>query len=347
MLGDENGASSSTTTRVSMISPEIDARSSKATSQLAVDPRRIGTFTKVGANAKNDKTNQDRGLVCCPFCDASDALLAIFDGHGKLSEKIAAWAVEQLPVLLEARKDELTSGDKSASQVLFQTIVRMDKALLAHEDRALRKAADSAGTTATIVYLHDGKLHVACAGDSRAVLGSDVPGAPATSNRRGGSQPVVALELTTDHKPDEPKERTRIEQAGGSITAASKRQGAARVWAEGCGGMAVSRSLGDGRHKETAGVISDPEIHSVELDVSDRFVIVASDGLWEYVTSQEACDVVAKHLKHAREASAALVKLAEKRWNARAAEKRAGDTRDDITVTVALLPLQAGPTVSA
>ena len=327
------------------ISREINSRTSKS-GPSEFEPRQIGTVTKVGTNTDNTKKNQDRGIVCWPFDgDVDKALVGVFDGHGKASEQIAAWAAQQLPVELEARRHELVG--KGVSAAIFHTMVSMDRTLLANEDPSMRKVVESAGTTATVAYLHAGKeLCVACVGDSRAVLGSDAPAAAGTTadtrtSKRAAGGGLVALDLTTDHKPDAPKERERIQKAGGLVTEASRHQGAARVWAEGCGGMCVSRSIGDRRHKESAGVIPDPEVHSISLHDSDRCLIVASDGLWEFVSSQEAVDVVAKHAKHARQASEALVRLAEKRWNARASEKRSGDTRDDITVTVVLLPLKA------
>ena len=61
-------------------------------------------------------------------------------------------------------------------------------------------------------------------------------------------------------------------------------------------------------------------------------MIVASDGIWEFISSQQACDIVAEH-GHATKACEALVKLAEKRW-----QEEEGSYRDDITCIVVMLP---------
>ena len=72
------------------------------------------------------------------------------------------------------------------------------------------------------------------------------------------------------------------------------------------------------------------------LAEQDLFIIVASDGVWEFIESQEACGIVAKHAD-ATEACAALVKEAQQRW--RVHEK---NYQDDITAAVARLPFLQG-----
>ena len=64
----------------------------------------------------------------------------------------------------------------------------------------------------------------------------------------------------------------------------------------------------------------------------DKFVIVASDGIWEFISSQQACDIVDKH-PNAYDACTELVKTAEQRWR-----DEEGSYRDDITCIVAFLP---------
>jgi len=102
----------------------------------------------------------------------------------------------------------------------------------------------------------------------------------------------------------------------------------------------MSRSLGDGECKRY-GVIPDPEIKQFELrppeilvpeSDGDLFVIVASDGVWEFISSQEACEIVAPH-ENAHRACAALVQQAAQRW-----KENEGNYRDDITAIVVVLP---------
>lgn len=59
-------------------------------------------------------------------------------------------------------------------------------------------------------------------------------------------------------------------------------------------GTAFTRSLGD-EIAETLGVIALPEITSLQLSEDDRFVVIASDGVFEFLTSQAVVDMVAQY----------------------------------------------------
>lgn len=58
-------------------------------------------------------------------------------------------------------------------------------------------------------------------------------------------------------------------------------------------GCAFSRSIGDHVAK-SVGVTSEPEILEWTLTPRDKFAIVASDGVFEFITSQAVVDMVAK-----------------------------------------------------
>ena len=111
----------------------------------------------------------------------------------------------------------------------------------------------------------------------------------------------------------------------------------ARVWLDAsmtqCG-LAMTRSLGD-HLLEDAGVVPTPEMTRYDVAANDKFFILATDGLWEFVSSQEAVDLVVAELaagETADGASRALIQLAAMRWKA-----NEGDYRDDTTVIVAML----------
>ena len=53
----------------------------------------------------------------------------------------------------------------------------------------------------------------------------------------------------------------------------------------------VCRSLGDADLK-LYGVIANPEVTIAELSAADEFLIIASDGLWETLSSQDAVGLV-------------------------------------------------------
>ena len=111
------------------------------------------------------------------------------------------------------------------------------------------------------------RLWIANVGDSRAVLVS----------RRSAAVP-----LSYDHKPNRPEERRRIAAAGGRVVSCF---GVPRV----NGVLAVSRAFGDRHIRPT--IRADPEITERRLVDGDSHLVIASDGLWDVLTNQEAADV--------------------------------------------------------
>jgi len=302
------------------------ATKSARRSSAPFDKAHIGTKTRHGVmpgprGISNAKINQDRGVVCWPFHGSlNEALLCVFDGHGSKGEKASEFCTTQLPELLEKDHDALIADPVSC---LERNICKLDQLLLGGE---LGQTAMSMGTTSNVLYMKGEELWVACSGDSRAIKASRV----------GGK--IVATDLSDDHKPDLPEERARIEAAGGVVTAGGPGGRPSRVWANGRLGLAMSRSIGDGECKKV-GVIPDPEVKRYVLKPpkdgssdGDLFVIVASDGVWEFIGSQEAAELVATK-NHASDACELLVKESAERWR-----REEGNYRDDITAIITFLP---------
>ena len=53
----------------------------------------------------------------------------------------------------------------------------------------------------------------------------------------------------------------------------------------------MSRSFGD-EIVRNVGVICDPEIREIELEEQDKFIIMASDGVWEFMSNREVLEIV-------------------------------------------------------
>ncbi|PON60002.1 Protein phosphatase 2C [Trema orientale] len=133
------------------------------------------------------------------------------------------------------------------------------------------------GSTAVVAVLTPDHIVVANCGDSRAVL------------CRGGR----AVPLSNDHKPDRPDERARIEAAGGRVIYVN----GARV--EGI--LAMSRSIGDQYLKPI--VTSEPEVTFTKREPEDECLIIASDGLWDVLSSELACEVASECLREGTSAA--------------------------------------------
>jgi len=206
------------------------------------------------------------------------------------------------------------------------------------------------GSTSVVVLIRDGILHIVNIGDSRGILASapqpSIPiaasviaaasaGSTTTGNPAPGVSPgqgnlpdadavlthpsVRVRVLTIDHKPDMPKERQRIISCGGRVMStrikgAPHLLGPPRVWLKNAPlpGLNMSRSLGDLIAKQ-AGVISTPHKAIHAIVPSDRALILASDGLWDFVTNEETSSI-ALSTNDTWESAARLARLARSRW---------------------------------
>lgn len=158
------------------------------------------------------------------------------------------------------------------------------------------------GTTATVVFLIGDDMYIAYVGDSRAVV-------CVCGN---------AVRMGEDHRPSREDEGLRIDNAGGIVLHVG---GTDRV----NGVLAVSRAIGDQGLKEF--VVAEPEIFQRKLVGDEDLFVVASDGLWDFVSDQESVDMARKVVTQGgdrtEKAAAELVNLACDR----------GST-DDISVVV-------------
>jgi serine/threonine protein phosphatase PrpC len=177
-----------------------------------------------------------------------------------------------------------------------------------------------AGTTACVALLRDDKLVLSNAGDSRAVLA------------KKSNNTLTAIDLTKDQNPDLPDEQARIERMGGYVSPPPEPGLSARVWLDvDCTqiGLAMARSLGDHAVKPI-GVIAEPVVTFYDIQPEDEFVIFATDGVWEFISSDEAVQIVASNLNRgATKACRALIETAAGKWH-----DEEGDYRDDITALV-------------
>ena len=138
------------------------------------------------------------------------------------------------------------------------------------------KIANSVGCTAVVGLITPTEIFVANAGDSRAVISSK----------------HTAIELSEDHKPENPEEKARIERAGGFVEDNRVK-----------GILNLSRSLGDMEYKQDTALppekqmlVAFPEVRTISRSEDHDFLILACDGIWDCMTSQECVDFVHEDL---------------------------------------------------
>jgi serine/threonine protein phosphatase PrpC len=304
------------------------------------------------------KPNQDSYGVEAPLAGAGRAdaaMFSVYDGHGEFGDLCSQFARDRVHANLTERLQRGQGFDQAYAAAFCDANNQL------HADPRVDDMMS--GTTAVSVIVKDGVLHIGNCGDSRAILISTAPGSSSSggsssggADRRkvGGGKKgrakVVAKALSKDQTPFRRDERERVKKTGARVMTMDQLDGMEpihedwddvelgeqldtigdppRVWAphECYPGTAFTRSIGDAE-AEDLGVCADPELHEHVLAPEDQYVVVASDGVFEFITNQEVADVV-NAIGDPHAACQALVAESYKRWLTN--EPRS----DDITIIV-------------
>ena len=97
----------------------------------------------------------------------------------------------------------------------------------------------------------------------------------------------------------------------------------------------MTRSFGDGMAARV-GVNAIPEIKEFTLTPQDKVIVLASDGVWEFLSNQDVSKIVYPYFlkKNAEGAAENLVRHSFKRW------KKEENVIDDITCIVIFLDVK-------
>ena len=274
--------------------------------------------TQLGSNA----LCEDRfthGKFSSPWKDGNQWMAwAVFDGHAGwdtahlLENQLLAHVRHSLTQVKSTVNAE-SVPDHIAQQAIAQAFVNLDDSIIKTamdvakskaplQDKIKRLAPAHAGSCA-LLSLYDPisrNLHVACTGDSRAVLG-----------QKGADGKWEAIPLSVDQTGDNEEEIARINK---------EHPGEENIVKDGrVLGMMVSRAFGDARWKWPLDfqedsmrkfygtppltprydcltppyLTAEPVVTTTKLDPNRQaFLIMATDGLWYTLSSQQAVDLV-------------------------------------------------------
>lgn len=273
------------------------------------------------------KANQDSFCVCPRFAgEADDHFFGVFDGHGEFGTPCSQFACDR--VCENLAKHRLFREDPP--QALHAAFVSTNVQL--HRYPGIDDSMS--GTTGITVLLRGRTLYAANVGDSRAVL----------AERRGDA--LVAVDLSNDQTPFRADEAARVKACGARVLTLDQLEGIKnpnvqcwggeddddgdppRLWVQNgmYPGTAFTRSLGD-TVAERIGVTAVPEVLVLELSANHPFFFVASDGVFEFLSSQAVVDMVVKY-PDPHEAAKAIVEESYRLW-------LQYETRtDDITIII-------------
>lgn len=196
--------------------------------------------------------------------DEQVSFFGVYDGHG--GEKAALFTGEYLHRIIKATD---AFKQKDYVNALKEGFLNCDQAIL--RDYDMRD--DDSGCAATSVIVSESSIYCGNAGDSRTVMSIN----------------GFAKALSYDHKPSNEGEKTRICAAGGYVDMGRVN-----------GNLALSRGIGDFEFKKNIDLPAEEQVvtcypdviqHNINLE-NDEFIILACDGIWDCLTSQNAVECV-------------------------------------------------------
>lgn len=272
------------------------------------------------------KDNQDAYTIEPTFGDLDDqqAFFAVYDGHGKDGHHCARFASDNLPqmVLNKLKKIQNNSASpKAIKEALNLAHYTTNEAM--HADR--RFDDNLSGTTSISLLLRGRTMYISNVGDSRAIIATRI------------GDRVVAQALSSDQTPYRKDERERVKKYGARILSMDQIEGVEpvhenwgdlnlgedideggdppRIWSPkgDYPGTAFTRSLGD-LVAEECGVTAEPEISARDITAVDKFIILASDGVFEFLTNQMVVDSVCRYPHDPLAACRTIVEAAYNMW---------------------------------
>lgn len=273
-----------------------------------------------------DKENQDSFCIRTQIQGNPNAhFFGVFDGHGQLGTQCSNFVKDRLIEILSNDPTLLEDPVKAYNRAFSETNSELHNSEI---DDTM------SGTTAITVLVIGDTLYVANVGDSRAVV------AVKEGNR------IMAEDLSYDQTPFRKDEYERVKLCGARVLSVDQVEGLKdpeiqnwgdeeteggdppRLWVQNgmYPGTAFTRSVGDST-AEKIGVVADPEVSMVHLTPNHQFFVVASDGVFEFLSSQAVVNMVASYTDP-RDACAAIAGESYKLWLEH--ENRT----DDITIII-------------
>ncbi|RUO96390.1 phosphatase 2C-like domain-containing protein [Jimgerdemannia flammicorona] len=287
----------------------------------------------VNAVASNNPIEDDHSehVVKDAASGRDQMLFGVYDGHSgwncsqKVAKELGIYAAKSLekhvgPEVPAADSDAKAEIERIAKviEALQTAFIELDAEIVEHSVERILSNADSshtqatqtllpalAGSCALLAYMDRDDLFVACAGDSRAVLG--------TWDEEMGEWSAVPMSVDQTGRNEREKERLKKEHPGEEESVVMR----GRV----LGALEPTRSFGDARYKWSQEVqnkifesyfpgrrplpnnfmsppyvTAKPEVNHRKLSRNDRFLVMATDGLWDKLSNDEVVALVGGYL---------------------------------------------------
>ena len=261
------------------------------------------------------KINQDSFLIINNVNGIQNFnIFGVLDGHGVNGHLISQFVTKYIKTQIEIYMELINF--KNLNDIYYKLIENNYQFIYELYNNAEKELytcdfdCSLSGTTCVLIFQIGKKIVCSNAGDSRAIL----------CYQNMISKNLDFFELSHDFKPYLINEKMRIMKMGGVIEKFSENGvylGPYRVWVKGEGypGLAMSRSIGD-LIASKIGVIPDPEIIEYSILENSRFIVLASDGIWDKINNNKICEIgkIYNINKDSDGFCNELIKIAKEKW---------------------------------
>ena len=280
---------------IPQISKNLFSNTNSNNNNKNISIKSFSHLSKAGTEENGQtKINQDSFVVLPKVNNIENfSIFAVLDGHGPHGHFVSKFVSQNLinNIISNPSIKSLQDIERIYS-ILKQNNYRLIKQAFISIDYNIRNCnfdVNDSGTTCVLLILLGTHLICANVGDSRAIALYD-------SNNDPNLSKLNIVPLSIDYKLEIPEERNRIIMAGGSVQkvkdSMGELAGPLRVFKPGKDypGLAMSRSIGDTIAKNL-GVIAEPGIYEYNLNERFKFIIMGSDGIWEFLTNEDAKNI--------------------------------------------------------
>ena len=241
--------------------------------------------------------------------------IGVCDGHGQKGHVVSKYVVNYI----ENNSSTLFKEQTDITNEMNSLMENTQQSLIQNKTNIIKQS----GTTLTSALILKDKMYLVNVGDSKTML--------VYNDKRTISTSLHSLENEEERKfIDLSKaEVSRLKDESGEET------GPLRLFQKGKPGpgLMMSRSLGDSIGHDL-GMSVEPEVIEIKCKGNEKYLIIASDGLWDKVQDDDVCEIVDKYYESIddnidlNECCQELLEIAENNWRAEE------DVVDDITIII-------------
>ena len=284
-----------------------------------------------------NKTNQDNFFVS-KFPQYNMNFIGVCDGHGNYGHLVSEFLKTNLPKNFESELNKKFSINQKIEKLSKTQINKIFNNTFLKTNIQLQNNLNidtnfSGSTCSCIFFPNTNLIYSINVGDSRSILIKKV---------KNSLNDFECEELTSDHKLNIESEKNRILKYGGLIhpfKEGDEYYGPDRIWIKNktYPGIAMSRSFGD-TIAQTVGLICEPDVKSFNLKNEDKIIIIASDGLYQYLNNEDIVEIIKDFYKeriiidkNEEKLLEILYETAKSKW------EENDDCIDDITIILIFL----------